>query len=132
MILENATLFSIFLLGKGIHEKTPCDVTACRREYLRTAPGSEERLDRLGSPWSVNAFGVLPAVRADSRLEHGEVDVPSSVIVVPFILPELGGNGVKFRSEEAPGCWILCWDLFQGGFLCEEIRCRYPHFPHAL
>ncbi|GBO44396.1 hypothetical protein AVEN_243883-1 [Araneus ventricosus] len=33
---------------KGIiHEKIPCDVTACRREYLRTAPGSEERLDRL-------------------------------------------------------------------------------------
>ncbi|GBN39812.1 hypothetical protein AVEN_67836-1 [Araneus ventricosus] len=32
---------------KGIHEKTPCDVTACRREYLRTAPRSEERLDRL-------------------------------------------------------------------------------------
>ncbi|GBN91053.1 hypothetical protein AVEN_176018-1 [Araneus ventricosus] len=47
MIPENATLFSIFLLRKGIHEKTPCDVTACRREYLRTAPGSEERLDRL-------------------------------------------------------------------------------------
>ncbi|GBM95500.1 hypothetical protein AVEN_101487-1 [Araneus ventricosus] len=53
MIPENATLFSIFLLGKGIHEKTPCDVTAGRREYLRTAPSSEERLgldrrDRLG------------------------------------------------------------------------------------
>ncbi|GBM87600.1 hypothetical protein AVEN_119530-1 [Araneus ventricosus] len=47
MIPENATLFSIFLLGKGIHEKTPCDVTACRREYLKTAPRSEERLDRL-------------------------------------------------------------------------------------
>ncbi|GBN58341.1 hypothetical protein AVEN_124615-1, partial [Araneus ventricosus] len=49
---------------KGIHEKTPCDVTACRREYLRTALRSEERLYRLGSPWSTNAFGVLPAVRA--------------------------------------------------------------------
>ncbi|GBN98728.1 Techylectin-5A [Araneus ventricosus] len=53
MIPENATLFSIFLLGKGIHEKTPCDVTACRREYLRTAPSSEERLlidwDHLGA-----------------------------------------------------------------------------------
>ncbi|GBM53226.1 hypothetical protein AVEN_14244-1 [Araneus ventricosus] len=36
----------------------------CRREYLRTAPGSEECLDRLGSPWSANAFGVLPAVVA--------------------------------------------------------------------
>ncbi|GBM76665.1 hypothetical protein AVEN_94255-1 [Araneus ventricosus] len=24
---------------KGIHENTPCDVTARRREYLRTAPG---------------------------------------------------------------------------------------------
>ncbi|GBM32517.1 hypothetical protein AVEN_176306-1 [Araneus ventricosus] len=76
MIPENATLFSIFLLGKGIHEKTPCDVTACRREYLRTAPRSEERLDRLGSPWSANAFGVLPAVRAGelSAIE-GEVMV---------------------------------------------------------
>ncbi|GBM43108.1 hypothetical protein AVEN_269923-1 [Araneus ventricosus] len=50
--------------GKGIHEKTPCDVTACRREYLRTALRSEERLYRLGSPWSTNAFGVLPVVRA--------------------------------------------------------------------
>ncbi|GBO15637.1 hypothetical protein AVEN_175110-1 [Araneus ventricosus] len=49
MISENATLFSIFLLGKGIHEKTPCDVTACRREYLRTALTSEERLYRLGA-----------------------------------------------------------------------------------
>ncbi|GBN98665.1 Retrovirus-related Pol polyprotein from transposon 297 [Araneus ventricosus] len=33
---------------KGIHEKTPCDVTACRREYLRTAPRPEQRLDRRG------------------------------------------------------------------------------------
>ncbi|GBL99774.1 hypothetical protein AVEN_162791-1 [Araneus ventricosus] len=64
MIPENATLFLIFLLGNGIHEKTPCDVTACRRECLRTALRSEERLYRLGSPWSTNAFGVLPAVRA--------------------------------------------------------------------
>ncbi|GBM27173.1 hypothetical protein AVEN_108497-1 [Araneus ventricosus] len=34
MIPENATLFSISLLGKKytrMHEKTPCDVTACRR-----------------------------------------------------------------------------------------------------
>ncbi|GBN51123.1 hypothetical protein AVEN_215144-1 [Araneus ventricosus] len=29
------------LQGKGIREKTPCDVTACRREYLRTATRSE-------------------------------------------------------------------------------------------
>ncbi|GBN75589.1 hypothetical protein AVEN_197380-1 [Araneus ventricosus] len=50
--------------GKGIHKKTPCDVTACRREYLRTALRSEECLYRLGSPWSTNAFGVLPTVRA--------------------------------------------------------------------
>ncbi|GBN96760.1 hypothetical protein AVEN_173332-1 [Araneus ventricosus] len=33
------------LVGKGIPEKTPGDVTACRREYLRTAPSSEELLD---------------------------------------------------------------------------------------
>ncbi|GBM92297.1 hypothetical protein AVEN_259146-1 [Araneus ventricosus] len=62
--------------GKGIHEKTPCDVTACRREYLRTAPRSEERLDRLGSPWSANAFGVLPAVRA------GELSAIESAVIV--------------------------------------------------
>ncbi|GBN43067.1 hypothetical protein AVEN_112087-1 [Araneus ventricosus] len=48
MIPENATLFSIFLLGNGIHEKTPCDITACRREYLRTALRSEERLLSTG------------------------------------------------------------------------------------
>ncbi|GBN85477.1 hypothetical protein AVEN_206610-1 [Araneus ventricosus] len=33
--------------------ETPCDVTACRREYLRTAPSSGERLlidwDHLGA-----------------------------------------------------------------------------------
>ncbi|GBM37894.1 hypothetical protein AVEN_193406-1 [Araneus ventricosus] len=56
--------FTVGKARKGIHEKTPCDVTACRREYLRTALRSEERLYRLGSPWSTNAFGVLPAVRA--------------------------------------------------------------------
>ncbi|GBO37960.1 hypothetical protein AVEN_171276-1 [Araneus ventricosus] len=59
MIPENATLFSIFLLGKGIHEKTPCDVTACRREYLRTALRSEERLDRrdrLGARMSLEFY----------------------------------------------------------------------------
>ncbi|GBM23549.1 hypothetical protein AVEN_237928-1 [Araneus ventricosus] len=56
MIPENATLLSIFLLGKGIHEKTPCDVTACRREYLRTAPGSEEVVDRLGARTSLEFY----------------------------------------------------------------------------
>ncbi|GBM18790.1 hypothetical protein AVEN_30195-1 [Araneus ventricosus] len=69
-------LFSIFQLGKGIHEKTPCDVTACRRVYLRTAPRSEEHLDQLGSPWSANAFGVLPAVRA------GEPSAIESAVIV--------------------------------------------------
>ncbi|GBN98075.1 hypothetical protein AVEN_269144-1 [Araneus ventricosus] len=65
MIPENATLFSIFLQGKRIREKTPCDVTACRREYLRTAPKFRRAsFNRLGSPWSANAFGVPPAVRA--------------------------------------------------------------------
>ncbi|GBN05094.1 hypothetical protein AVEN_1059-1 [Araneus ventricosus] len=29
---------------KRIREETPCDVTACRREYLRTVPISAERL----------------------------------------------------------------------------------------
>ncbi|GBO29784.1 hypothetical protein AVEN_93591-1 [Araneus ventricosus] len=29
---------------KRIREKTPCDVMACRREYLRTVPSSAERL----------------------------------------------------------------------------------------
>ncbi|GBN26206.1 hypothetical protein AVEN_62933-1, partial [Araneus ventricosus] len=33
---------------KGIREKTPCDVTTCRREYLRTAPSSEEHLLSTG------------------------------------------------------------------------------------
>ncbi|GBN08150.1 hypothetical protein AVEN_1024-1 [Araneus ventricosus] len=37
---ENASLFSISLLGKEIYEKTSCVVTACRREYIRTAFGS--------------------------------------------------------------------------------------------
>ncbi|GBO04290.1 hypothetical protein AVEN_2553-1 [Araneus ventricosus] len=65
--IDDSRKYNPFLdkgLGKGIHEKTPCDVTACQREYLITAPRSEERLDRLGSPWSANVFGVLPAVLA--------------------------------------------------------------------
>ncbi|GBN70942.1 hypothetical protein AVEN_235214-1 [Araneus ventricosus] len=82
MILENATLFSIFLLGKGIHEKTPCDVTACRREYLRTAPGSEECIDRLGSPWSANVFGVLPAAGELSAIESAVIIVTSYLLTV--------------------------------------------------
>ncbi|GBM85753.1 hypothetical protein AVEN_232245-2-1, partial [Araneus ventricosus] len=61
---------------KGIHEKTPCEITACRGEYLRTALRSEERLYRLRSPWSMNAFGVLPAVRA------GELSAIEGVVMV--------------------------------------------------
>ncbi|GBM61769.1 hypothetical protein AVEN_72677-1, partial [Araneus ventricosus] len=61
---------------KGIREKTPCDVTACRREYLRTALRSEERLYRLRSPWSTKAFGVLPAVRA------GELSAIEGAVIV--------------------------------------------------
>ncbi|GBO08196.1 hypothetical protein AVEN_116971-1 [Araneus ventricosus] len=40
MIPENATLFSISLLGKKdawMYEKTPCDFSACRVEYIRSA-----------------------------------------------------------------------------------------------
>ncbi|GBN91352.1 hypothetical protein AVEN_103289-1 [Araneus ventricosus] len=33
-----------FLLGKGIGVKTPCDVTACRGEYIMIAPVSESVL----------------------------------------------------------------------------------------
>ncbi|GBN46030.1 hypothetical protein AVEN_37817-1 [Araneus ventricosus] len=62
MIPENATLFSIFLLGKGIHEKSPCDVTACRREYLRTAPGSEVVVDRLGARTSLEFYRCASCV----------------------------------------------------------------------
>ncbi|GBO24092.1 Solute carrier family 22 member 5, partial [Araneus ventricosus] len=61
-----------------------------------------------------------------------EVDVPSSVIVVPFILPELVGDGMEFLLEVAPWCWILCWNPLQGGFLCEEIRCLVILTPHSL
>ncbi|GBN11125.1 hypothetical protein AVEN_169877-1 [Araneus ventricosus] len=58
------------------HGVTSATVTACRREYLRTAPRSEQCLDRLGSPWSANAFGVLPAVRA------GELSAIESAVIV--------------------------------------------------
>ncbi|GBM72308.1 hypothetical protein AVEN_81902-1 [Araneus ventricosus] len=92
MIPENATLFSIFLLGKGIHEKTPCDVTACRREYLRTAPGSEECLDRLGSPWSANVFGVLPAA--------GELSAIESAVCLLVVSHLLTVRVAKYQSSE--------------------------------
>ncbi|GBM76127.1 hypothetical protein AVEN_205239-1 [Araneus ventricosus] len=70
---------SYLVEGKGIHEKTPCAVTACRREYLRTAPGSEECLDRLGSPWSANVFGVLPAAGDNDLTKNMESTEESSV-----------------------------------------------------
>ncbi|GBM38359.1 hypothetical protein AVEN_75995-1 [Araneus ventricosus] len=56
-------------------------------------------------------------------LRKDEVDVPSSVTVVPFTLPELGRDGMKILFQVAPRCWILCWDPFQGSFLGEKIRC---------
>ncbi|GBN18019.1 hypothetical protein AVEN_109882-1 [Araneus ventricosus] len=43
MIPENATLSSISLLGTKISSnvrENPCDVAACRREYIRAALGS--------------------------------------------------------------------------------------------
>ncbi|GBN13715.1 hypothetical protein AVEN_126558-1 [Araneus ventricosus] len=47
---------------KGIHEKTPYDVTACRREYLRTAPGSEVVVDRLGAGTSLEFYPLCELV----------------------------------------------------------------------
>ncbi|GBN73249.1 hypothetical protein AVEN_144358-1 [Araneus ventricosus] len=41
-----------------------------------------------------------------------------------------GCNDMKFLSEEAAGCWILCWVPFQDNFLGEEIRCLVTRMSH--
>ncbi|GBM46512.1 hypothetical protein AVEN_109509-1 [Araneus ventricosus] len=82
MIPENATLFSIFLLGKGIHEKTPCDVTACRREYLRTASGSEEVVDRLGARASLEFYPLCELAGELSAIESAAIVVFSYLLTV--------------------------------------------------
>ncbi|GBL77686.1 hypothetical protein AVEN_152910-1 [Araneus ventricosus] len=73
MIPENATLFLISLLGKGIHEKTPCDVTACRSEYIRTAFGSEGVCLSIRTTWEF---------RLQCELEAGELSAIESAVIV--------------------------------------------------
>ncbi|GBM57023.1 hypothetical protein AVEN_85495-1 [Araneus ventricosus] len=75
-------------------------------------------------------FWSLPRSWGSADLWKDKVDAPSSFTVVPFILSELGGNGMKFLLRESLGCWILCWDPFQGSCLCWEIRCLVTRMFH--
>ncbi|GBL70962.1 hypothetical protein AVEN_80155-1 [Araneus ventricosus] len=78
---ENATLFSIFLLGKGIHEKTPCDVTACRREYLRTATRSEVCCSS-GSLIDWDRLGARMPLEFYPQLRAGELSAIEGAVMV--------------------------------------------------
>ncbi|GBL86200.1 hypothetical protein AVEN_131943-1 [Araneus ventricosus] len=118
MIPENATLFSIFLLGKGIREKTPCDVTACRREYLRTAPSSEEGL--LSTGIALEYEGLWSSTRSASwqnrlyreRFPEGPHPTRQTILKVVKRLRETGcvttrprvhrprNVGLKVQSED--------------------------------
>ncbi|GBM39755.1 hypothetical protein AVEN_107172-1 [Araneus ventricosus] len=52
-------------------------------------------------------FWSLPRCWGSLELWKDEEEVSSSVTVVPLILPELGGNCMKFLFEEAPGYRLL-------------------------
>ncbi|GBO24554.1 hypothetical protein AVEN_257524-1 [Araneus ventricosus] len=62
-----------------MYEKTPCDVTACRREYIRTALGSEGAL----IDW--NDFGVSSAVRAGKPVSW-ELFENAVIVVISYLL----------------------------------------------
>ncbi|GBN57764.1 hypothetical protein AVEN_215894-1 [Araneus ventricosus] len=42
----------------------PWDVTACQRRPYKESAWMTKNVDRLGSPWRANVFGVLSAVRS--------------------------------------------------------------------
>ncbi|GBM56113.1 hypothetical protein AVEN_6763-1 [Araneus ventricosus] len=66
--LKGAGIFSISLLGEEIRLNVlddTCDVTACRGRRLDDGVN----VDRLGSPWSANVFGILSGVRASKLLD---------------------------------------------------------------
>ncbi|GBM41267.1 hypothetical protein AVEN_180556-1 [Araneus ventricosus] len=67
--LKGAGIFSIFLLGEKIRHECARSFHVTSRpageNYIRRALGRRSVVvDRLGSPWSANVFGVLSAVRA--------------------------------------------------------------------
>ncbi|GBL79879.1 hypothetical protein AVEN_28937-1 [Araneus ventricosus] len=104
MIPENATLFSIFLLGKGIHEKTPCDVTACRREYLITAPRSVWFFidwDRLGARMPLEFY---PQCELHSLLPEKTWDLQDFERVKSLLLKIYKFTVEKFRQLFSKHC----------------------------
>ncbi|GBM83712.1 hypothetical protein AVEN_271703-1 [Araneus ventricosus] len=67
--LKGAGIFSISLLGEKIRHECARSFHATSRPaggklYKESAWTTEVVVDRLGSPWSANVFGVLSAVRA--------------------------------------------------------------------
>ncbi|GBL94493.1 hypothetical protein AVEN_235593-1 [Araneus ventricosus] len=77
MIPENATLFSISLLGKKIRlnvRENSCDVTASRGEYIRAALWIRE--------WNVEPLELLWSFVCSASLEAGELSAIESAIIV--------------------------------------------------
>ncbi|GBM33649.1 hypothetical protein AVEN_203690-1 [Araneus ventricosus] len=66
--LKGAGIFSLFLLGEKIRHECARSFQETSRpageNYRRRALGRRKVVDRLGSPWTANVFGVLSTVRA--------------------------------------------------------------------
>ncbi|GBM31607.1 hypothetical protein AVEN_198464-1 [Araneus ventricosus] len=81
MIPENATLFSISLLGQKIRLNVRENATACRREYLGAALGSERCAYPLGRLWSFVCNASKEAVEL-SVVESSVIFVISDLLTV--------------------------------------------------
>ncbi|GBM63792.1 hypothetical protein AVEN_72212-1 [Araneus ventricosus] len=78
---------------------------------------SEDKSLKVSWEWAMSRckhdFWVLPRCWRSLDLWKDEVYVPSSVTVVPFILPELSGNGMKFVFEKGASS-IVVLDIVLG------------------
>ncbi|GBN99755.1 hypothetical protein AVEN_140080-1 [Araneus ventricosus] len=107
-----------------MHEKTPCDVTACREEYIRAALGSERC---VLIDW--NDFGVSSAVRA------GELSAIESAVIV-VISYSLTVCVAKYQSAELllpVSCCLftllICARPIVSCYLCYVFSCTFVNKP---
>ncbi|GBN02586.1 hypothetical protein AVEN_62511-1 [Araneus ventricosus] len=109
-----------------MYEKTPCDVTACRGEYIRAALGSERCADPLERLWSF--------VYSASE-EAGELSaIESTVIVVTSDL--LTVCDAKHQSAELllpVNCCLfpllICARSIVSCYLCYVFSCTFVNKP---
>ncbi|GBL95185.1 hypothetical protein AVEN_253517-1 [Araneus ventricosus] len=101
-----------------MYEKTPCDVTACRGEYIRAGLGS-----RRGVLVHWNDFGVSSALRGRKpclrRCTSSEVEnrCPLSKFVILGKI-QMGGDMVKKLIMEVPD-WDALIDKLTPEETCE-------------